>query len=67
MDKIKVIVVTHPDDKISCVLGRGGIITSMSDECETLWEEGAEGDSITFRVMHMTQKQLDEMEEFTGW
>ena len=67
MDKIKVMVVSHPDDKISCVLGRGRVIAGMEDECETLWEEGADGASITFRVAYMTQKQLDDMEEFAGW
>ena len=67
MDKIKVVVVTHPDDEISCVLGRGGCIRGMEHECEILWEEGANGDSVTFRVAYMTQKQLDDMEEFNGW
>lgn len=65
MAKLKVIVVSHPQSG-SCVLFQFPLPT-MIEECETLLEEGSDGDSITFKIEYMTKKEYLELEEWTGW
>ena len=67
---MKVIKIEMPEMG-GCIIPVGGEcndpVDVVTDELRTMIEDGSPGDSFTVTLLEMSQKEINELPEWTGW